>query len=549
MLILTLTFLGILVLGLVAERSGRSPDAGEGKLAQALDSRGVVAEVFVVTFVLLWYSWAALRPIPAVHDEMAYVLQAQIFARGKWALPSPPLPLFWEQPHILIEPKLAAKYFPGHALALVPGALLGWPALMPLVLQSVAATLLFVLARRIASGGVAFMAWIIWLFSPMVLYFGPTYFSEATTTVCWLAGWYALLEWRNSRRLGWLIAIAFFTGWDAITRPLTGVAYAIPMAVVILRDIVWQRRWRDFAIAVATGAAVMAILPLWSFATTGDWRLTPLALYTRLYMPYDVVGFGLISTPPAHSITPDLHQLNNVYSSVHVTHFPSTLLETLGDRALYLSVSMWGTTGGVLSVFAILGLLTLGAPAVFALVSALCLLLSYLVFATPPQWTLYYYESAPVYAYLSAAGLAWAASLIGRPRRTLMSPRFTWRSTRWSAALVGAATVFVLPGLLSLWLVHRQHIGDRKFLTRFSRILDSIHDERAVVFVRYAATHNPHITFVRNTANPQTERIWVVYDRGDTENARLLSLAPARKSYLFDEIRGRIYLYDPVARP
>src|SRR5258708_39455451 len=54
------------------------------------------------------------------------------------------------------------------------------------------------------------MAWILWLFSPIVLYFGPTYFSEATTTACWLAGWYALLEWRESRRLGWLAAVAFF---------------------------------------------------------------------------------------------------------------------------------------------------------------------------------------------------------------------------------------------------------------------------------------------------------------------------------------------------
>ena len=549
MLILTLTLLGILVLGLVAEQSGRTPDATDGRLVRMLASRGVVVAVFLVTFLLLWYSWAAVNPIPVVHDEMAYVLQAEIFARGKWALPSPPIPLFWEQPHILTEPKLAAKYFPGHALALAPGAFLGWPALIPLVLQSVSASLLFVLARRIASGGVAFMAWIIWLFSPIVLYFGPTYFSEATTTACWLAGWYALLEWRESRRLGWLAAVAFFTGWDVITRPLTGVAYAIPMAAVILWDVVQQRRWRDFAVALAVGSAVMAILPLWSARTTGNWSLTPLTLYTRLYMPYDVPGFGVVSTPPAHSVTPDLYQLNNAYRSPHVTHFPSTLLKTLSDRTLYLSVSVWGTTAGALSVFALLGLRTLGGPATFALVSALCLLASYLLYATPAQWTLYYYESVPVYAYLSAAGLAWAASLIRRPRGAPRSPRFTWRSTRWSTALLAAAVIFVLPGFLSLQLLHAQHISDRRYLAPFHRLLGSIHDARAVVFVRYSRAHNSHVTFVRNTANPDSERIWVVYDRGDAENSRLLSLAPGRKSYLFDESQRRIYLYDPVARP
>src|SRR5258708_25302488 len=207
------------------------------------------------------------------------------------------------------------------------------------------------------------MAWILWLFSPIVLYFGPTYFSEATTTACCVAGCYALLEWREARRRGWLAAGAFFTGWDVITRPLTGVAYAIPMAAVILWDVVQQRRWRDFAVALAVGSAVMAILPLWSARTTGNWSLTPLTLYTRLYMPYDVPGFGVVSTPPAHSVTPDLYQLNNAYRSPHWTHFPSTLLKTLSDRTLYLSVSVWGTTAGAPGALVLLTLRTPVCPA------------------------------------------------------------------------------------------------------------------------------------------------------------------------------------------
>ena len=54
---------------------------------------------------------------------------------------------------------------------------------------------------------------------------------------------------------------------------------------------------------------------------------------------------------------------------------------------------------------------------------------------------------------------------------------------------------------------------------------------------------------MRNTANPAAERVWVVYDRGDAENARLLSLAPERQAYLFDELKGRTYAYDPRATP
>src|SRR3954471_22966060 len=152
---LTLTFLGILALAITAHFDGGSEEIDRGTLSRSLASRRILTVVFAVTFVVMWYSWAAWNPIPVVHDEMAYVLQAQIYARGHWALPSPPMPMFWQQPHVLTEPTLAAKYFPGHPLLLTIGAWFGWMALMPLVLQSLCAVLLFVLARRVAGGAVA----------------------------------------------------------------------------------------------------------------------------------------------------------------------------------------------------------------------------------------------------------------------------------------------------------------------------------------------------------------------------------------------------------
>jgi hypothetical protein len=93
-----------------------------------------------------------------------------------------------------------------------------------------------------------------------------------------------------------------------------------------------------------------------------------------------------------------------------------------------------------------------------------------------------------------------------------------------------------------------QHGADRRYLVRFDNLMKSIHDPRAVVFVRYAAEHNANTTFVRNVASPSDERVWVVYDRGDAENARLLALAPGRTGYLFDEQNGRIYSYEPLAK-
>jgi len=541
---LTLTFVAILVVALLAPFSGTPTSDERGALVRALDSRTIVGVVFATTFIVIWYVWASWNPIPVVHDEMAYVLQSQIFARGKWALPSPPIPVFWEQPHVLVEPTLASKYFPGHSLVMTLGALIGWPPLVPLLLQATIGSLLYVLARRVASGAVGLLAWIIWLLSPITLYFGASFYSEATTTVCWLAGWYALLEWRSTRALRWLLLVAFFTGWCAITRPLTGVAYAIPIGIVVLRDVISGRRWRDFAFAFAMGVAVLGILPVWSAHATGDWKLTPQTLYTRMYMPYDVPGFGLVTTPPTQSITPGLARLNEAYSSVHVNHFPSTLPRTFARRAVHLSVSIWGVTSGVFGIFALLGLFTLSGAAAFAVVSAAVLFLTYLLYATPPQWTLYYYESIPAWAYLTAAGMAWAAAQAGRPRGTPTSATFSWRSPRWSRPLFAGALVLAVAGMGAVNLMRGQHKEDRTKLARFYALLESIHDRQAMVFVRYSPAHDPHTAFVRNVPNLETERIWVVYDRGEAENARLMARAPERKAYLFDELHRQIFVYD-----
>ena len=540
---ITLQIAAVVVAVLLAWVAGRRDATGPSRLARALDSRATLAAVFAITFIVIWYTWAQWSPMPVVHDELAYVLQAEIFARGRWALPSPAMPLFFEQPYVLVEPTLASKYFPGHSLLLTIGALLGWTPLMPLVLQSIAAVLIVALVRRVASSAVALLTWVVWLFSPIVLFFGPTYYSEATTIVCWLAGYYALLEWRTSRRSAWLVAVAVCTGWCVLTRPLTGLANAIPVGVVVLHDVVRGRRWRDFALAIAAGVLVLAVIPLWSVKTTGDWRVTPLQRYTIDYMPYDLPGFGMRTTPPARALNPEFAHINDIFGSFHPGHVPQALPRIAAERARSLADAIWGWSRGTFAIFAILGIFVVRGPAAFAVAGSVVLFLTYLSFGTTPTWTLYYYESIPAYAFLTASGIAWLAAFLGArmlPRRGAPSD---WRSPRWTAAVLTATVILCVPGYAASNNVRRQLIGNRRHLVEFARLRESIPGRRAVLFVRHSPWHNPHETFVQNVPDPVSARLLVVYDRGDAENARLLALMPDRRPYLFDEDARRVGRY------
>ncbi|HVE65959.1 MAG TPA: hypothetical protein VNC59_05220, partial [Thermoanaerobaculia bacterium] len=79
----------------------------------------------------------------------------------------------------------------------------------------------------------------------------------------------------------------------------------------------------------------------------------------------------------------------------------------------------------------------------------------------------------------------------------------------------------------------------------FRAAVSEIPDDKAVVFVRYAAGHNPHSELIANEPNLEKARVWIVYDRGK-ENAQILKLARERMPYVYVEARKRLQRLDRV---
>jgi len=490
-------------------------------IEQLLRRCGALA-VALLSAAIVWWVWDQRAPVPVIHDEASYVLQADIFASGRWTTPAPEFPAFFEQPHVQIAPAVASKYPPGHALLLSIGARLGWHALMPLLLTGITAALLFVLAMRVTNPWIALFSWSVWIFSPMVLRFQPTYLSELTTAALVLGSWLSLLQWRERRHVGWLLVVALLVGWGAITRPLTMLMFAIPIGVVVVRDVIRERCWRHLGFAVLVGMGVLSILPLWSHKSTGDWRLTPVEKYRRDYLPFDKLGFEADTTRPlrAATMSPVLIETYGYFLEARKAQDLQALPITALRRAIAIATGIFQGGRLPLLVLAIIGLIVMPRVVGFAVLSAFLLYLAHLPYAHWPGWNVYYLETVPVAAVLCGLGLRYLAQRYLKDRQP---------------ALVLTATIAVafLGGLgANRWRSeHRGPLGG-KLHREVAAVVRTL-PQPGILFVRYSERimHNPAI--VKNFAFPDSAGMWVVHDLGDL-NDELLRSAPGRVPHHLD---------------
>lgn len=390
--------------------------------------------------------------IPHLEDEFAYLWQARTIAGGKLTLPSPLFPKSFLVPFVIdFQGIRFGKYPPGWPAALSLGVRAGIAHWVNPILGGLAAWLTYQLGKRTLGEKTALLGTVLLGTSPLFLIQAGSLLSHIWSlvlTLAFLLFWLDSLE-REPGLPGWMppLLAGLSLGTLALTRPLTGLAVALPFAgqglFLLIKGPAWKRK-RILGIG-AVALVVASLYFVWQYAVTGDFFRNP---YT-LWWPYDKWGFG-----KGYGITENGHSpiqgWRNTRFSLRVT--ASDLFGWFGFSWVFLPFGLWSARKKPLAYYAV---------AITA--SLLLLYLAYWV----SSWLMgarYYFEALPGIALLSGAGILWLAGIDPVQRRQ-NSSKWKFRPlfmTALVSVLIFLNVYYYLParlgGLKGLYGIERQDL-------------------------------------------------------------------------------------------
>jgi hypothetical protein len=242
--------------------------------------------------VLLTAAVARQRPmVPLIYDEYSYLLQTRVLSAGRLWLPAHALAPFFESFFILVRPVYCSIYFPGTAIANVPGMWLNLPSwAMPLLIAGATAGLLFHIVAQLCDGAAALLAVLLLLSLATFRGMSIMVMSHPAALLLCEAMIAVTIHWRRDNGSSpWSpLLIGVFAGWAAITRPAEAFAFVVPVGVLMLLQLRTKplRRWLLAALLVLCGAApFLATQAIFDRGVTGRWLQTPYTYYTDREQP------------------------------------------------------------------------------------------------------------------------------------------------------------------------------------------------------------------------------------------------------------------------
>ena len=324
-----------------------------------LDHRKILCGclIFILSFAIT--ALLALErglPLPFVHDEFSYLLQADTFAQGRLSNPTPPASDHFETMHLLVRPTYQSKYPPGQAIFMAMGQVFfGQPIVGVWLSTALAAAALWWAVRAFVPGKWAFLGALIACAHPQVFEWGEQYWGG---NVALLAG--ALLTGAMGRFSKYpspkLAAIAGLGAFLlSITRPYEGLVITLLLGLLTL---LFLRKshipYRSILKAVAAFFLVFVPGMLWlgyyNFRVTGHALRLP---YMEHQSQYGAAPLFIFQPIKPESLFPKYNnpQLLQFAKDSNAKHLQaktfSSLLNKWSDELVIMEQTFFGNIEGI----------------------------------------------------------------------------------------------------------------------------------------------------------------------------------------------------------
>jgi len=481
-------------------------------------------------------------PVPFVHDEFCFLVQADMFAHGRLAFPAHPMARYFETFYINFSPTYSSIFPPAQAAVLAFGELLGHPWIGVLLsCAAMSAAVLWMLqgwlpAQWALIGTILFTLRIGILSYWMNSYWGG---AVAATGAALVIG--ALPRIQKHQRLRDALWMGIGLAILANSRPLEGFIFCIPVAVAMGMWL-WKLRKGGESLPIRNVILPLstALVLLVCFTLYYNWRITgnpleiPNALFINKYLSVRLFLWQKI-LPAKHYANPQFQQLFNVWS---LQEFDGTWAAVKRDTLLkfvffwrfflgvYLSLALiafpWVVKDRRLRLLVIqfavclVGLLAVtgfrphyAAPIIVTFLALLMQCLRHL-----REWKFFGYpvglswSRAIILMSLATTGICFA----GVMRNPYVAPYFDrWQPHNWGRVQVSSTL--------------RQIPGDH------------------LVIVRYGPEHDAHQEWVYNAADIDHARIVWAREIPGMDLAPLLAYYPNRKVWLVEPDVGYMAPY------
>lgn len=295
---------------------------------------GVAALLSAGALALVWFHGE-----PVATDGVNYRFQAALFAAGRIALPTPPLPNQFGFISMLTTPHWISIVNPGWPALLAAGVVAGLPWLVNPLCHAGTVVLLYALGRRWWDERTGRVAALLGMLSPFLLLPAGTHMSHTSALFGLLLFLWLWTRMTETGGAGWALVAGLALGWAGTNRPLDAAAAALPWGLVTA----WRLVRRELRLPAAAALAVGVLVPL---ALLGWYNARafggPTTFGYDLYYGGEIrLGFGqqpdvaFVTAPhtPARAVMDANDQLNAINKILLGWPLPALLFVAVALRA------------------------------------------------------------------------------------------------------------------------------------------------------------------------------------------------------------------------